>query len=355
MSTDITQLKNLLALYDKQVVAAVLESLDENTTIAEPIETDVATIETSDQNELTPVYDAPVIASPMREGAWLQKQLADVADPGTPLTIDQDANICTIESMGIIERIVGEANFLPAHFLEEGAMILRAVGRVALKVPHAGLPAGNGWGTGFLVAPSILMTNNHVIESAALAAKFEVQFNYQLDEQGMPQSVDTYQFNAADFFYTNAALDFTLIRIRPKCRFTHFTQHEARPFLPFQCRNAGQRWGHLQLTSSVTYSADGDQYINIVQHPRGRRKEVALHDNLVTQVFDNHIRYTTDTEPGSSGSPVFNNSWNLLAIHHAAGARNGGVWVSNQGVRMDRIITHIRNNVDADIVAELGL
>jgi V8-like Glu-specific endopeptidase len=28
------------------------------------------------------------------------------------------------------------------------------------------------------------------------------------------------------------------------------------------------------------------------------------------------LRYTTNTQPGSSGSPVFDFEWNLVALHH---------------------------------------
>jgi hypothetical protein len=40
--------------------------------------------------------------------------------------------------------------------------------------------------------------------------------------------------------------------------------------------------------------------VNIIQHPRGRRKEISLHDNKVNYVYDVGIRYTADTEGGSS-------------------------------------------------------
>jgi V8-like Glu-specific endopeptidase len=31
------------------------------------------------------------------------------------------------------------------------------------------------------------------------------------------------------------------------------------------------------------------------------------------------VQYTTDTLPGSSGSPVFNDNWEVVALHHAGG------------------------------------
>lgn len=81
--------------------------------------------------------------------------------------------------------------------------------------------------------------------------------------------------------------------------------------------------------------------VNIIQHPRGRLKELSLHDNKVTYVYDKVIRYTTDTEPGSSGSPVFNNQWDLVALHHAGWAEPDG-GATNEGVRMTEIVAYLR-------------
>lgn len=72
------------------------------------------------------------------------------------------------------------------------------------------------------------------------------------------------------------------------------------------CRHAGQTWGYLRLLDSMVYASE--EHLNIIQHPQGRRKEVALQKNTISNIYTNRIRYTTDTEPGSSGSSVFNNT-----------------------------------------------
>ena len=121
----------------------------------------------------------------------------------------------------------------------------------------------------------------------------------------------------------------------------------------------GARWGFIQLPGAVTYAPG--QRLNVIQHPRGRRKEVALQSNTVTNIFTNHIRYSTDTEPGSSGSPVLNNAWDLVALHHAAGSKDSsGNWQDNQGVRVDKIAADIRSSLQGSadgqaVLAELGI
>jgi endonuclease G len=123
--------------------------------------------------------------------------------------------------------------------------------------------------------------------------------------------------------------------------------------------NPGWKWGYLPLSATMTYAAG--QLLNCVQHPAGRMKELALQKNDVTHVFADRIHYTTDTEPGSSGSPVFNNQWDLVALHHAAGdpdPAHPGKWLDNEGMRIDSITTHLRIHFEHSnpaLLTELGI
>ena len=317
------------------------------------------------------------------EGAPSHLSCHEVADPGEAVELTEPT-----EEAAFLERIIGASNLLPVHFLEEGASVQRAVGRVALKQAHAGLPAGSGWGTGFLVSNSILMTNNHVIPSKAFANKVKAEFNYQLDHTGAAETVDAWDLDPDSLFYTNAALDFTIVRI--KCRrlvvnipwkvrnavpalnggfdgedaAVEISEADltaaAAGLIPSQiyrlCHSPGPKWGRVKLpTGSVGYWLE--QRLNVVQHPRGRRKEVALQSNTLDRLFTNAIRYTADTEPGSSGSPVFTNAWDLVAIHHAGGDFTNGQWVNNEGMRMDKIVADLRNQFPAgnSVRSELAL
>ena len=250
-----------------------------------------------------------------------------------------------------LERIIDEADFLPASFLERGATIQRAVARVVLTQPHAGFPPGTGWATGFLVAPSLFLTNNHVIPDKAFAKKIRLQFNYQLNDQGVAATTDSYNPDADDVFHTNAALDYTLIRLQSKP-----VSGDAN--LGTGMIVAGQRWGFIELNPAPVYRQK--QHFNIVQHPSGRMKEVALQDNEIHSLFSNTVRYKTDTEPGSSGSPVMDNVWQLMALHHAGGERVDGTWINNQGIRSDRIVEDLQtvfgsSDSGRSVLQELGL
>jgi len=244
-----------------------------------------------------------------------------------------------------LERIIGENDLIPAWFLERGAQVQRCVARVVLTEPHLGFPPGTGWATGFMVSPSLFMTNNHVIEDRDFARKVRLQFNFQISPEGMELPTESFLPAHGDVFHTNSALDYTLIRLRP-------AQTGTATVLP------GDRWGFVELNPDPVFRAE--QHFNIVQHPSGRRKEVALQDNEIDRLFTNVVRYKSDTEPGSSGSPVFDNLWQLVALHHAGGDFSGGQWLNNEGIRIDAIvddlIDHFGGQTGSEaVLSELGI
>jgi endonuclease G len=52
----------------------------------------------------------------------------------------------------------------------------------------------------------------------------------------------------------------------------------------------------------------------------------------------NVIHYYSDTDYGSSGSPVFNNTWDLMALHHARNSSES----ANEGIRIDKIVADLK-------------
>jgi len=53
----------------------------------------------------------------------------------------------------------------------------------------------------------------------------------------------------------------------------------------------------------------------IIQHPNGKPKQIAMEHNTVVYVGNDHLQYLTDTEGGSSGSPVFDDKWRVIGLH----------------------------------------
>ncbi|GAA3464596.1 serine protease [Saccharothrix longispora] len=92
----------------------------------------------------------------------------------------------------------------------------------------------------------------------------------------------------------------------------------------------------------------------VIGHPRGREQVMlSVQDNRLLDADDTRLHYRTPTEEGSSGSPVFNRQWDLIAVHHAGGTRmarlNGrpGLYPANEGVWFDRVRQELAAALDA--------
>ncbi len=270
------------------------------------------------------------------------------------LSEENDDRIITIEKQPFNERLIGRTNLLPVNFLEAGTVAARSVGRIAIKynaVPEAGI------GTGFLISKDLMMTNNHVIPTVAFAKKVVIQFNYQYTLDGssiIPP--DSYELDPDDFFLTNSvsALDFTIVRVRPFARPTTLNDSTLKKNDSDPTVYPGDRYGFISLSNNFLYSVG--QLANIIQHPLGQPKQIAIHEGNLVAVHENHLSYTTDTEPGSSGSPVFNNRWQIIALHHSAGSRDTTThqWTSNEGIRIDKIIAFLNKNLSEKQRAEIN-
>ncbi|PET72774.1 hypothetical protein CN533_05055 [Priestia megaterium] len=237
-------------------------------------------------------------------------------------------------SSASVERIIKENNLLPINFLEKGIQRSKAVAFILLP---------NGGATGFLVGKDILLTNNHVFPNEQTAKEAKILFNFQENINGNPEPVDEYTCNPNDFFYTNVQLDYSLVKVNKKESNESYNEFknissknailEANSFLP------GERWGTIPLLGNTKIQIG--ERVNIIQHPAMRRKEIACHDNKIEKLNENFILYTADTEPGSSGSPVFNDKWELIALHHSGGENNNGEWLNNEGVLISAIVNDL--------------
>ena len=83
-------------------------------------------------------------------------------------------------------------------------------------------------------------------------------------------------------------------------------------------------YGCLPLLDFVGKAAAGE-WLTIIQHPDGERKQLCVRENQLFKRGNDVLWYSTDTKPGSSGSPVFNNDWYVVALHHkgVAEQKNG--------------------------------
>ncbi|GEL48777.1 hypothetical protein CHO01_38930 [Cellulomonas hominis] len=238
--------------------------------------------------------------------------------PPDALLADAAARLDLPDEPGVLlERVINQPDFLAVRYLEGGHVAQRTVGRVVIR-DAAGRTAG--YGTGFLVSAHLLLTNHHVLPSADVAAASCVELDFQRGLDGRRRAVVELGFDPGRFFVADPTLDFALVQIAGAPAST----------APF---------GWSRLTEAQGTVVVGES-VSIVQHPRGREKEVVLRENKLVDIPEQVLHYLTDTEPGSSGSPVFNDQWEVVALHHAS-VRLGEQFV-NEGIRISRILRHVR-------------
>jgi endonuclease G len=185
-------------------------------------------------------------------------------------------------------------------------------------------------GTGFLVAPGVLITNNHVIPSKDEVSTFVAEFCYELDADDNP--VQPIRFRLDDSLFVTSDkedLDFTIVAVgAPE---TAGADIEACGWLPMDPRK--------------NKILEGEPTV-VIQHPNGDEKRLCLFDSVLVGRFDDYIQYTTDTDFGSSGSPAFNRHWQLIALHHASAPtgehHQGAPVIVNQGIRVSSILEALK-------------
>jgi endonuclease G len=255
------------------------------------------------------------------------------------------------------ERVIGSRNLLGISYLSKGLEAARAVCRIEIRTVTG---ARDGYATGFLVAPGLLLTNRHVLTNAAVARSSLAEFDYSLDHNMIELPSRLFQLLPQRLFFSDPDLDYAFVAVA-----LHAT--DGTPLREF---------GYLPLIPSSGKAVDGEA-VSIIQHPMGEPKQIVLRENHVVTLpedqapgrFRDYIHYTADTERGSSGAPVFNDQWQVVALHHMSIAqrdesgrilaRDGTpweasrgdeekAWIANEGIRISRIFRSLARNSSRD-------
>ena len=197
------------------------------------------------------------------------------------------------------EKIFGENTLRDIAYLELALQAAKAVVRVFLP--------GDGGGSGFMVAPNLLLTACHVIRNEVQAQAASFWFNYELDPAGNPRQTHTAKAEADGWFHSHPSLDYTILELVAPPDFG--PPLHLRPLMP----DTGQR-------------------VSIIQHPAGHLKKISMQNNFVAYADRQTLQYTTATLKGSSGSPVFNDVFDVIALHTNGGELND----PNTGLKENR-------------------
>ena len=222
-------------------------------------------------------------------------------------------------SRGGFEVVIGKNDFLPAVFLEVGVATARCTCLVRASGVDFRGDSGSWSGTGFLIGPNVLVTNHHVLNAPAVASAGSAVFDFQLGADGRPKATRTFRLRPDRLFLTSpigTGLDYTFVWV------------DGEP---------GREFGTVRVSRGAFRIAEKEE-ANVVSHPDGRMKEIAIRENTVQWQDEVVVHYTSDTEPGSSGASVCNNTWQLVALHHASqDSQVPGFRLLNEGIKLSAI------------------
>ncbi len=256
-----------------------------------------------------------------------------------------------VEIVNGFERIQGVSRLVSFSWITKLLTYRQTVGRIRLS---------RGYGTGFLLKGGYLLTNQHVFDihnnefaSRQKLANGYVEFN--VTEEDAPDirrysfDPDFYLFSPVPFkagdkifqqFPQKGYYDYALVKLVPN------------GLIPIN------DLGHVQFETQ--FLPHVNDLVSIIQYPRGDIQKFALADNQVSHPhWDHYFYYNTDTDEGSSGAPVFNKHWKVVAIHHYGQNEKddsnfqtlrGGVMVNaqkeqaytNRGILISYVLTDIQ-------------
>ena len=256
-----------------------------------------------------------------------------------------------------LERIINGNDLDSVNYLLKGVRASHAVCRIQLNDANSNLV---GYASGFLIGPSVLLTNHHVFGDAQDAANSIADFDYELDIDGQERQTAHFGFEPAKLFYTNDKLDYSVVAVAPLSR------------------NGGRSlsdWGWLPLNGDPG-KGDPGEYLTIIQHPGGQTKQICVRENKLLKYFGDFVWYMTDTTSGSSGSPAFNRFWQVIALHHSGVPKknakgeilcvDGTVWnqmtdeslidwIANEGARVSSIVADLKASMGSHPLVKAAL
>ncbi|WP_170764721.1 DNA/RNA non-specific endonuclease [Ruegeria lacuscaerulensis] len=229
------------------------------------------------------------------------------------------------------EAVWGDTiDFVNVAFLAKGARVARSVARVTNS------RNGRGRGSGVLIGGNLFITNQHVIASIGQANQHILEFDFERDEQGARRAETRYAIDPSVFVSDPVqGLDFAIFAVGNRI---------SGPAVLAD-------FGSSPLSDASDKHMLGE-FANIVQHPQGRLKEVVLRENRLVSRFDDFLHYVADTEKGSSGSPVYNSEWQMIALHHWGSPKGAtadptipGSGDVNEGIRISSIVRYLMRNM----------
>lgn len=222
-----------------------------------------------------------------------------------------------------LQAVLGDDRFQTLQWYRDGLACGASVARIET-------PDGKGFGTGFLVRGEdfnprwtgiLLLTNKHVLSppvdgkrwrvpGSPLVAELPGDARARLEVHGSLLRIE----EQAVWSSPDGDLDATFVRLKD-------LPAAAKPV------ELGRR---LEPEAPV-----GRVYV--IGHPAGQDLRFSMQDNRLIGFNDRLVHYRAPTLKGSSGSPVFDDRWRVVALHHAGGTQwpkldGSGLYEANEGI-----------------------
>jgi V8-like Glu-specific endopeptidase len=295
-------------------------------------------------------YLLPLLRSELmkRKGSQLTLDIAEVKSQQAMETVidfkynsmieAKKAEPTTLNPEVKLEKVFGDDSFKTYKWYMQGAARCLAVARI-------GRDSSKGFGTGFLLKGKdlkdalgdelILLTNAHVVSSGSEEKSLRPEEAIVIFE-----ALDSNEeFRNLEIIWSSPSseLDATILRFskEDQGRLKELTKelklYPVSKYLP-------------------AVETPPTQKVYVIGHPFGGTLQISFQDNLLIDHDEiSKIHYRTPTEGGSSGSPVFNQQWDLIGLHHAGSevmpCLNGksGNYEANEGIWIQAIKNKIFN------------
>ena len=271
-------------------------------------------------------------------------------------------------TLGRLEKITKASSKPMAAALWRQRQARREICVCRVEVPTS---AGLEFGTGFLVSPTRVLTNHHVVAAAipgttggpkADPAKIVLRFDYKelIDKTMVDMGVEAH---LADNWLVDASptsavdledppragtptldeLDYALLELAEPIG--------SQPLpLGADVDPGAKHRGWIELPATPWPFATTSALL-ILQHPNGSPLSLAMdfEAKMAENANQTRVTYQTGTEPGSSGSPCFNEFWDLVALHHAGDPLYPDLDPKsfNEGIPIHRIVERLKKTPGA--------
>ena len=242
----------------------------------------------------------------------------------------------TPEHQRVPELIFGSPDFEKMRDLPPNSQDYQLGRKVGwLVIPTRSDPRRVRICTGFLVGPDLFMTNDHCINDAygQLPLTYAAILMDYYQEPTVDRTRGGRTARVAEVLRADGLKDYALLRLD---------------------RPIGNSYGWLEL--DTTTHVNTSQSVKLISHNGGRSKEIVRRNTQIADIPIGHplygelfaFAYFADSEPGSSGSPVFlRDGTGVIGIHHSGWTR-GGEPHFNAGSLMSYIVPEIQQWLPAD-------